>query len=220
MVKKIIFVLVALLIVTVQAGTLVPRGDIVPTASSENYVGSAYKICNGAGLDMPGLLHGPGGTDAWDAAGGQFPDNVINGSWISFDLGQAYVLDNMWVWNYNGNAPHWIDEKNRGARNLDLQYSLDGTNWTTLRHVELQQPTEMDWPYAHSDDLALGVTAQYIKFDIAPVTADATSGNWGMGATNELLISEVAFFGTVVPEPATMALLGLGGLALLRRRRK
>jgi hypothetical protein len=37
------------------------------------------------------------------------------------------------------------------------------------------------------------------------------------GAANSMQIAEIQLYG--VPEPATMCLLGLGGLALLRRRR-
>jgi hypothetical protein len=35
-----------------------------------------------------------------------------------------------------------------------------------------------------------------------------------------MMINEIQFDGTAVPEPTTTALLGLGGLALIMRRRK
>ena len=35
-----------------------------------------------------------------------------------------------------------------------------------------------------------------------------------------MMLTEIDFEGTAVPEPSTTALLGLGGLALIMRRRK
>ena len=58
-----------------------------------------------------------------------------------------------------------------------------------------------------------GISARFLRWDVTGVVAGGST-NQGAG--------EFAFFTTVttqVPEPATLSLLGLGGLMLLRRRR-
>ena len=42
----------------------------------------------------------------------------------------------------------------------------------------------------------------------------------GLDGSDEYVFDNIRVFGTAVPEPATMSLLAIGGLAVLRRRRK
>jgi len=58
---------------------------------------------------------------------------------------------------------------------------------------------------------------------IGTFTADATSQTFWAGQTDSSTVSEISAFQvrqTAVPEPSSAALLGLGGLALIMRRRK
>ena len=48
---------------------------------------------------------------------------------------------------------------------------------------------------------------------------DLGQRNYGSDMTTNNLNNEKPFVITILPEPTTMALFGLGGLALLRRRR-
>lgn len=66
----------------------------------------------------------------------------------------------------------------------------------------------------------------YTASGIVPVGADtvfitvANSAAAGQAGTNDGYVDLVTFSTTVVPEPSSTALLGLGGLALILRRRK
>ena len=62
-------------------------------------------------------------------------------------------------------------------------------------------------------DVAFGNTTQYTSYRVTfPTLRDGV-------AANSMQIAEVELLGTVVPEPATLGLIGLGALGLLRRRR-
>ena len=47
--------------------------------------------------------------------------------WIMYDLNNIYTLDGTRVWNYNV-----AGETTKGFKNVTIDYSLDGTNWTQL----------------------------------------------------------------------------------------
>jgi len=119
--------------------------------------------------------------------------------WIDFNLGQARWIDEVVaVWALDG-----------VGTDFRLQYGLvdeDGAiiGWSDVTGKELTQyggtrATSMEFD---------GVEAQYWR--ISEAVFGTTGNNCG--------INQVLMYGAI-PEPATMSLLALGGLALLRRRK-
>jgi hypothetical protein len=85
----------------------------------------------------------------------------------------------------------------------------DLENWVLIDSGSLSLPTERD---TLADLVSVSSSAAYTSYKMLfPTVKDA-------GAANSMQIAEVQFFG--VPEPATVCLLGLGGLSLLRRRKR
>ena len=58
--------------------------------------------------------------------------NRGQGHWIMYDLGKQYTLSTTRIWNSN------IDLE-KGVRNLIVDYSLDGDNWTFLDSIEISK---------------------------------------------------------------------------------
>jgi hypothetical protein len=131
--------------------------------------------------------------------------------WIEFSFDKAYDISNMWVWNYNA-----YYGSNIGLKDVTIDYSTDGVTWNSLGNYELAQAAvyqsiwyDGNYRTTNSDDIAFGgVSAKY-------VVISATS-NWG-SPVGKYGLAEVRFY--EVPEPMTIALVGFGTLALLRKRK-
>jgi len=54
--------------------------------------------------------------------------------WALFDLGADYTLGTSYFWNFNNDS-----ETENGIKNLVIDYSLNGTTWTELGIMELQE---------------------------------------------------------------------------------
>ena len=126
---------------------------------------------------------------------------------LTFDLGvdASYDIDSVHLWNYSASngVTRWL-------KTVDVSFSSDnvtfGNTIDDLTFADVTRNTEVG-----VDTVAFSAVSnvRYIKF------SNITNG----GDTNYLAFSEIRF-GSVVPEPSTTALLGLGGLALILRRRK
>ena len=109
----------------------------IRAASSEKPARPWSQTINGSGLDgATGLLHDTSHTTLGVSDVGNFPNTVRGGTvagyvWVEYDLGAAYDLGEMWIWNYNEeNYPHF------GMYEVTIEYSTTGSttpaDWTTV----------------------------------------------------------------------------------------
>ncbi|MCL2700384.1 MAG: PEP-CTERM sorting domain-containing protein [Phycisphaerae bacterium] len=95
----------------------------------------------------------------------------------------------------------------RRPEHVEIWYSPDAAGNVWLLATTATFASNTTDPYYYID-LGKTVEAQRIRFDLLD------SHN-----NNSILIAQLYVYGNAVPEPATMSLLALGGLALLRRRK-
>lgn len=150
---------------------------------------------------------------------------------LRFDLGSGdnslgYDITGMYIWNFDQRTTTG-DFSNRGIKNTNLGTQgiggAIGGPYTDKGALVNFTQAETDLATATSSQFidlsALSLTGvQFVQFDINS-SYGGTSGNPSLPAVG---LGEVRFVGTasVVPEPSSVALLGLGGLALMLRRRR
>jgi hypothetical protein len=165
--------------------------NITVTASSSTLGKEPENTINGSGLDESGLLHGKEGDDTmWlsDIAGPQ-------PTWIQYEFDKVYKLYELWVWNSNEFLEPMVGF---GFKDVTIEYSVNGTDYTTLgtTHEFARAPGTPD--YAHNTTIDLGgVGAKCVR-----LTANS---NWG-GILPQFGLSEVRFLYVPVlarePRPA------------------
>jgi hypothetical protein len=170
---------------------------IAATASSSYSTDMmAGKTIDGSGLNANDQ-HSTTDTAMWLSS-----DTGPQPTWIQYEFDRVYKLYEMWVWNSNQSVEPAVGF---GLKNVTIQYSTDGTNWTQLSGVpQFAQATGFD-TYVHNTTVNFqGVAARFVK-----ITANS---NWGGGSLYGL--SEVRFFHIPVrarePNPTS----GATGVAL------
>lgn len=164
----------------------------VTASSSQSADNGPDKTIDGSGLNTSDQ-HSTLDTAMWiSSAAGPQP------AWIQYDLGQVYKLDQMWVWNSNQPVEAAVGY---GAKDVTIEYSSDGSTWTTLAGVTQFARATGKADYAHNTTVDFtGIAARYVKITIR--------SNWG-GLLPQYSLSEVRFFTIPVqagtPEPATGA---------------
>jgi len=145
---------------------------------------------------------------ASSSAAGQDAENTVNGSgldadekhsitatdmwlsdffgpqptWIQFEFDKAYALHELWVWNSNQLIEISVGV---GIMDVTIEYSQDGEVWTKLDDVRFNQATGDSSYTANTTVDMKGVEAQFVRL--------TPKNNW-MGILEQYGLSEVRFF--------------------------
>ncbi|MFQ6036510.1 MAG: LamG-like jellyroll fold domain-containing protein, partial [Sedimentisphaerales bacterium] len=142
----------------------IPGSSITATASSQfNPDTGPEKTIDGSGLDENDL-HSTEEADIWlSGIGAPQP------TWIQYEFDRVYKLHQMWVWNFNQVIESTVGF---GFKDVTIEYSSDGANWTTLgtTHEFARAPGTPGYAANTTIDFN-GVVAKYVK-----LTANS---NWG-----------------------------------------
>ena len=179
-----------------------PITNVTATASSAQPGLGPENTVNGSGLNANDE-HSTQLTDMWMTTGAQ-------PNWIQYEFDKTYKLHELWVWNSNQLIESLLGF---GAKNVTVEYSTDGTTWTTLEGVpEFARASGMATYAANTTVEFGGVTARFVKLTI--------NQTWG-GFAPQTGLSEVRFFYIPVqarePAPADAAT-GVGVAAELNWR--
>ncbi len=151
--------------------------NVTATASSQNY-GSASDTLNDNGLyGMEHIVY-PYGYSWITADGGGTGAHPVDGStsgwgaWIAYQFDAVYAIGNMYIWNQN--QIYNSDLTNRGLKNVTVQYSTNGSTWTTLGSYVIPKATGQNgMPPSLTVNFG-GASAKYVV-----ITAASVNGTWG-----------------------------------------
>ncbi|MCH7920429.1 MAG: hypothetical protein IIC50_20915 [Planctomycetes bacterium] len=148
-----------------------PIVNITATASSSFGESGPERTIDGSG--MVGDLHGVSASDMWISGG--VPAT------IEYAFDRAYKLHELWIWNSNQLIEAFVGF---GAKDVVIEHSLDGENWTVLDGVGPLAQAPGTEGYAHNNTIAFGgITAQYARIIINSV----------QGIAPQVSLSEVRF---------------------------
>jgi len=188
-----------------------PRYTLDPTAYNVSVqpslaAGNADYDDNGkdgtAYTDAAGILHVAGQAVGWDDVSGAGADDA----YLTITINTTGWQD-MWIrWDYFSDNTGG----NKGPVSFDFAYKVGAGSWVTLLNNQaiVRDDAWHEFRYDMSAIAAIENQAS-VEFRIDDLDNNDDDGNFKLDNL------EV----TGVPEPCTIALLGLGGLALLRRRR-
>ncbi len=164
-----------------------PVANIIATSNGVSDEGSGpEKTVDGSGLNAADQ-HSVESTDMWLALSSPEP------LYIQYEFDRIYKLDEMLVWNYNVQFELLLGF---GVKDVTIEYSQDGVDWTVLGDETLAQATAKATYTANSAIDFGGVPAKFVRLNV----------NSGFGPMGQYGLSEVRFMYIPAharePEPA------------------
>ena len=173
-----------------------PAGSaVVPGVTVINAAANPF----GANFDSANAANGIAGRG--NGPGVEYASNTGTNMFVDFDMGAIQPLSGFDFFDRIAIVDH--------IGSFDLVFSNDpsfATSIATRSYTKGTGGASGTGPWTLSDSFA-PINARYVRFD--STSAAAVGGNLGIG--------DMIFY--AVPEPASAAMAGLAGLALLRRRR-
>lgn len=129
---------------------------------------------------------------------------------ITFKFSSKMAIDQVDL--YTHNAGSLVNGATiLGPTAYKIEWSLDGTSWTTaVNRTGITYGSSGTQTLTSSNLHTLIDGANYVRLSL---TRNTSTPSW-------VLLQEVKFTGLAVPEPTSLAVLGIGAAALLRRRKK
>lgn len=137
-------------------------------------------------------------------------------NWISFAFDKAYDLESFDIWNGSYSGPTGeFGPGDWALGSVYLDYKVGGTWQMAASTIDLNRlPTDYSW-FTPTDRIAVNLNG----VEEVCITPTQSYGNLHHGQfSGNAVLSEIRFY-TVVPEPSSLALIGVGALALLLRRK-
>ncbi|MCH8216260.1 MAG: hypothetical protein IH892_05755 [Planctomycetes bacterium] len=150
----------------------IPLAGVTATASSSFGASVPEKTVDGSGLVDDG--HGTSAADMWISGG--IPAT------LEYAFDRAYKLHELWIWNSNQLIEAFVGF---GAKDVVIEHSLDGENWTVLDGVGPLAQAPGTEGYAHNTTIDFGgATAQHVRLTVNSV----------QGIAPQASLSEVRFY--------------------------
>lgn len=157
--------------------------------------------------DAEGNFHDEGQAAAWNDVSISGPNDAK----FTIGINTTDWQDMTIRWNY------WSEDSgsNRGPTSVDLHYSINGANWIRLPGWNNMALTRDEVWHEFSIDLS-GIADINNRAMVEFLFDDLDENN----ADDEFRVDNIQITGTLVPEPATLILVGLGGMILRRSKIK
>jgi concanavalin A-like lectin/glucanase superfamily protein/F5/8 type C domain-containing protein len=151
-----------------------PMANIIATSNGVSEGGEGpEKTVDGSGLNADDQ-HSTSSTDMWLALPGDEP------LYIQYEFDRVYKLHQMLVWNYNVQFELLLGF---GLKDVTVEYSENGTDWTALGDVPLNQGTAKATYAANTTIDFQGAAAKWVRLTV----------NSGWSVIGQFGLSEVRF---------------------------
>jgi len=168
----------------------IPAASIQAAASNWQEGYGPENTINCSGLDEADG-HSTKTTDMW-----QTEATAARPVWIQYSFDKVYKLHQLMVWNYNADLEFLVG---MGLKDVTIDYSLDGANWSTLGDFTFLQATSRPGYRPNTTIDLRGINAKYIK-----ITANSTYGFTGRHGLSEIRFLYIPTYPRL-PQPASGA---------------